>query len=425
MPSMVPPSFIETDVNRPGTGQTNPAEPVPSCATRVHGESPVGAKTLLFATNASGFGGSEKHLLELIKRLRRSGVRLYILEVGADVHGDHLEGSDTLDVGIRREKIQNSFWDWFRFFRTTRPDIVVFVNGWIRSFPWYASVAACLAGVPRRFAIYHTTPPPLAKVEGRSMRSLLRRLFGGRRRTRLVSSGSALFFNAAICVSNAGRDRLVIDYRFPSKKTITIYNGVSVSEFVPSEGNRASVRARLGLGSEEFLLVCVSRLSKEKGVDTLLMALTQVLRQGVGCKCIIVGDGPLRKPLLEQAEALGLNDHVFFEGFHKDVRPFLQAADAFVLTSHTEGFSLSILEAMACGLPCVVTNVGGNAEAVHHMVHGMVVAPGSVHEVADAISYLGTHPRERTEMSKVVRVRVREAFDLEDRMSEIKRVILN
>jgi len=162
-----------------------------------------------------------------------------------------------------------------------------------------------------------------------------------------------------------------------------------------------------------------------KGLDILLLALAQVLRQGLSCKCIIVGDGPFRKSLVEQAEALGLDGHVFFEGFQKDVRPFLQSGDAFVLTSHSEGFSLSIIEAMACGLPCVVTNVGGNAEAVDHMVHGLIVAPGSVEQTADAISYMVTHPKERAEMSRMAQSRVSEAFDVEARMAEIKRVILS
>jgi glycosyltransferase involved in cell wall biosynthesis len=425
MPSMVPHPSIEIDINSHRPGQTSPGKPGPSCATQIHGDHLVGSRTLLFVTNAGGFGGTEKHLLELIKRLGQSGVQPFILQVGADVYADHLQGNEPFCVGVRSEKIRNSLWDWFRFFRRTRPDIVVFVNSWVRSFPWYSSMAACLAGVPRRFAIQHSIAQPLAKVEGMSMRNVLRRLLGGRRRTRLASSVSALFCDATICVSNAVRDRLVTDYRFPPNKTITIYNGVSVPEFVPSESNRASVRARLGLGPEEFLLVSVARLGELKGLDILLLAMARVLSHGLSCKCIIVGDGPLKKSLSDQAGALGLDGRVFFEGFQKDVRPYLQTADAFVLTSDWEGFPLSVLEAMSCGLPCVVTNVGGNAEAVHHMVHGLIVAPRSVDEAADAISYLVTHPRERAEMSKMVRARVREAFDVEDRMAEIKRVILN
>jgi glycosyltransferase involved in cell wall biosynthesis len=236
---------------------------------------------------------------------------------------------------------------------------------------------------------------------------------------------SAYFSKTTICVSNALRDSLVKDFGFPTKKVKTIHNGVSVSEFVPSESRGSEVREKLGLGKDEFVLVCVARLSEQKGIDILLQAMARVLREGVHCKCIIVGDGPLKRQLLEQAWAIGLSGHVFFEGFHEDVRPYLQAGSAFILTSHREGLPLSILEAMACGLPTVVTNVGGNAEAVTHQVHGLVVPPRSVDAVADAISYLASHPDECARMSRLARARACEAFDIENAMAEIRRVILS
>jgi len=172
-------------------------------------------------------------------------------------------------------------------------------------------------------------------------------------------------------------------------------------------------------------MVCTARLTEQKGIDILLQAMARVLRDGVCCKCVIVGDGPLRDQLLEQAREIGLSGHVFFEGFREDVRPYLQASSAFVLTSHREGLPFSILEAMACGLPCIVTDVGGNAEAITHQVHGLVVPPGSVDAVAGAISYLATHPHERAQMSRMARATACEAFDIDKNMAEIRRVILS
>ena len=130
-----------------------------------------------------------------------------------------------------------------------------------------------------------------------------------------------------------------------------------------------------------------------------------MLRDGIQCKCVIVGDGPLRTELLEQSQKLGLSDHIFFEGFRAEVLPYLQAANVFILTSRSEGLPLSILEAMACGLPCIVTNVGGNAEAVTDKADGLVVPPESADAVAGAISFLATHPIERAQMSRITRTR--------------------
>jgi glycosyltransferase involved in cell wall biosynthesis len=422
---MIPRPFVETDANTQSDGRTCSFESGPARARQINGAPTLGSRKLFFLTNADGFGGTEKHLLDLIHRLPKSEVQPTIVQLGADVYTDHVNEYESNRIDLRSERIPNSPLEWFRFFRRNRPDIVLFINNWVRSFPWYAPLAAFLAGVPRRFEIQHLIASPLEKVEGWSVGSLLRRLIGGRRRTRLACSVSATFCDATICVSNAVRDRLVNDYRFPADKTITIHNGVSILELAPSESCRESVRASLCIGSQEFVLVCTARLNEVKGIDILLLAMAKVLREGLHCKCVIVGDGPLRESLLKQAEALGLDGRVFFVGFHKNVQAFLSAADAFVLTSYKEGLPLSILEAMACGLPCIVTNVGGNAEAIQHSVHGLIVEPGSVDQVAAAISYLMSHPQVRTGMSKMAQERVREGFDVDVQMAKINRVIFN
>ncbi len=383
-------------------------------------------RKILFVVNTTENGGLEKHLIELIRRIRDPEIRLSILCLGPDFYTERLNRDKNVYVSIRCEREPKSFWGWLQVLREAQPDVVVFVHGWIWSFPWYVSGVAWVAGVRKRFAIQHLAAPArLAKDQGISMRSVLRALLGGWTPCLVRFRISSSLFDRTICVSNAVRESLVNRYRFQAEKTITIHNGISASEFVPCESNRPALRTRLGLGPKEFVLVCVARLTAVKGIDILLLAMARVLRDGVGCKCIIVGDGPLRTQLSDQAQALGLGGHVFFVGFQEDVRPYLQAADAFVLTSHVEGLPLSIIEAMACGLPCVVTNVGGNAEAVLHTIHGMVVPPGSVEDVAVAISYLVAHPQECEQMSRSARHRAREMFDIEDRMAEIKRVMLS
>jgi len=351
-----------------------------------------------------------------------SGIDLSLLCLEEDFLSERLGGNKAVHVDIRCRKGLRSFWDWLQALRDFRPNAIVFVSAVLWNFPWYTPIVAWLAGIPRRFSIAHLPPPPMPpKVEGWSMSSLARRLRRMRHLLGVRLSGS--FYTATICVSKSIRDSLVANYGFPANKTFTIHNGVSPSRFNRCESSRLAVRNKAGIRSGEFLLVCVARLAEQKGIDILLLAIARLLRDGVRCKCIIVGDGPLRRQLSEHALALGLSGRVFFEGFREDVRPYLQAADALVLTSHWEGLPIAILEAMASGLPCVVTAVGGNAEAVTNRVQGLVVH-ASVDEVADAISYLVTHPHECAEMSRMARIRVCEAFDVQDRMTEIKRVIL-
>jgi glycosyltransferase involved in cell wall biosynthesis len=380
-------------------------------------------KKILFVTHTKEFGGLERHVLYMVRSLLGPEVQLSIFNLGPDLFTSHLDRDETAQVSIACKNEPMSFGGWFHIFRDARPDIVVLSHGWVGAFP-FASVAAWLAGIPKCFSIQQLLTPPLPRVEGRSFNAL-RQLIGGRARRLMGWRVSASFYNKIICVSNAVRESLVRDYRFPASKMITIYNCVSVSEFSPDEHARATLRNRLGVGQDEFLLVCAARLSEIKRIDILLQAMARVLRDNLHCKCVIVGDGPLREQLLEQAREMGLSDHVFFEGFREDVRPYLQAGSAFVLTSLAEGLSLAVLEAMACGLPCVVTDVGGNSEAVSHDVNGLVVPPGSMDAVAEAISYLVTHPHECAQMSKMARVRACEVFDIEKSMTEIERVILS
>lgn len=374
-------------------------------------------KKILFVTRTYEYGGAEKHLIELIQRLPEPGLQLSILCLGTDLYSERLSPNLGVDITTRQETPQ-ALRDWVRLFRSAQPDVVVLVYGWSWSFPWTASVGAWLAGIRRRFSIQHLIAPQ--NTDRGPIRRVLRRLVGP-----MNLKASASLFHATICVSDALKDSLIKDFGFPEKKMRTIHNGVSLSEFVPSESNRIRARNTLGLSSEDFVLVCSARLSEQKGIDVLLQAVAHALRDGIRCKCVIVGDGPLRDQLLEQARDLGLLGHVFFEGFQKDVRPYLQSGSVFVLTSHREGLPLAILEAMACGLPCIVTDVGGNAEAVTHKVHGLVVPAGSVNAVADAISYLATHLREREQMGQMARARACEVFDVEKCMVEIKRVILS
>ncbi len=386
---------------------------------------PAGKKIMFVLPKTTEFGGLERHLLDLLRWMKEAQPHPLIVCFDKDIITAHMDRDQRAQVVVKCEKEPESLWDWVRMIRDSQPDIIVFIYSWIGAFPWQAPVAALLAGVRRRFSIHQLIahpPPPL--VRWWSPHNMLRSLIGWRARHLLSAGISGYVSNMTICVSNAVREVLVNTYRFPARKTVTVHNGVSTSIFVPSKMGGTAVRARLEIGPEDFLLVCAARLAEAKGIDILLEAVSRVVRQGISCRCIIVGDGPLKEKLARQANSLGLWDYVYFEGFQEDVRPYLQAGSAFILTSHQEGLPLSILEAMACGLPCIVTNVGGSAEAVKDQVVGLVIPPASVKAAADAILYLATHPDERAEMASKTRETVCQSFDIENKAGELARVIL-
>jgi glycosyltransferase involved in cell wall biosynthesis len=374
---------------------------------------PGGKKIVFVLPKASEFGGLERSLLDLLPRLAGWQLDPSIVCFDEDAIRRHLDGGVKAQIIARARK--ESLWGWLRTVQGAQPDIIVFLYRGIESFSWRAPAAAWLAGVRKRFSIHRRTADPLPPpVRGRSPRNLLRRLIGRRARHLLRVRLAGRLSHQTVCVSDAVRDVLVDAYGYPSRRTITVRSGVSTSSFDRSETAGAAVRARLGIARGDFVLVSTARLAESKGIDILVQAVSRVVRQGISCRCIIVGDGPAKAKLAEQANLLGLWDHIFFEGFQEDVRPYLQA----------EGLPLAVLEAMACGLPCIVTNVGGLAEAIQDQHAGLLVPADSVEATAEAILDLATHPEKRAEMAGMARQTACQSFDMDSRIEELKRVLL-
>ncbi len=136
----------------------------------------------------------------------------------------------------------------------------------------------------------------------------------------------------------------------------------------------------------QYDIIFVGRLARVKRVDVLLRALERARRGIPGLSAVIVGDGVLRTSLEEEAAALGIAGHVTFVGHQSDVQAWLRRASLFVLTSDSEGLALSLIEAMMCGLPAVVSDVGDLGDLVADGANGYLVPPGDVEAFSSAIA---------------------------------------
>jgi len=164
----------------------------------------------------------------------------------------------------------------------------------------------------------------------------------------------------------------------PEARIWDIPNGVDVERFAPATpAERQALRRNLHL-PDTPLFMFVGRLTVAKGLDILLNAWAQRDAALADACLTLVGDGELRERLVQQAHSLGLDRSVIFTGSTTDTAPYLRAADAFVLPSRTEGMPVALLEAMACGLPCIATRVGGSAELIDDGQHGRLIAPEDV-----------------------------------------------
>jgi glycosyltransferase involved in cell wall biosynthesis len=154
-----------------------------------------------------------------------------------------------------------------------------------------------------------------------------------------------------------------------------IANGVDARQFCPG--------ARRENGA--FRIACVGRLIFNKGPQYLVEAAPEILRAHPEADFVFVGDGPLRAHLEERAQRLGVRHRLTFLGTRPDVAAILQTCDVLVRPSLLEGMPLTVLEAMACGLPVVATPVSGTVELVRHGENGFLVRPADPTSLARAI----------------------------------------
>jgi glycosyltransferase involved in cell wall biosynthesis len=143
-------------------------------------------------------------------------------------------------------------------------------------------------------------------------------------------------------------------------KLIVLPNGVDAETWRPDSAVRIATRRELGLG-KEFLWFAAGRLEPVKDYPALLRAFAQ---SRDASRLAIAGGGPLQNELARMTAALGLENRVLFLGFQTDIRRWMQAADGFILASQREGLPIGLLEAAACALPAVATDVPGTREVI-------------------------------------------------------------
>ncbi len=222
-----------------------------------------------------------------------------------------------------------------------------------------------------------------------------------------------------IAISEPVRECLINRMGISKDRISLIHNGVDVNRFKGT--NKKEAKERLGLNDAPVIGI-TSRLSSGKGHQSLLQAAEIILKERGDIQFLIVGDGPFRDRLIKIAEDLKIKEKITFAGKTADVLPFLQAMDIFVHPSSKEGLGLSILEAMALGLPVVASDTGGIYIAVRENRTGLLVPPGDYQCLADGIMRFLRDPSLIMKMGEEARKVACEEFGLEDMVKRVEEV---
>ncbi len=198
--------------------------------------------------------------------------------------------------------------------------------------------------------------------------------------------------------------------------------GIDTTQFKKSNELRSKKRAELGLNDDCFVLISVGELNTNKNNSIVISVMEKLHRMNI--HYVLCGVGDKQDELQRQADIAGLHDNVHFLGYRKDVKDLYQAADCFVMPSFREGLSRSIMEAMASGLPCVVSKIRGNVDLVDEGKGGFLLAPTDADGFASAIEKLYGSQALQNEMRGYNLEKIKE-FDSSVVEEEIKNIYRN
>lgn len=353
----------------------------------INGLESGGAETTMFGLCTSD--SANRHIV--ISLLDQGKYFQPLVERGIEVHCIDLKGK-----GFFLHKM----WVLYRLLRKIKPDVV---QTWMYHSDLIGGLIARLAGIKKVFWGVHNTvlTPQLSKRTTIII-------------SRLCSWLSAIVPYKIICCAEKARE-VHADLGYCRQKLYVVNNGYDVSRFAENAAAGQQVRDELGIKDNSLILGCVGRFDPNKDHENLLTALSILVGKGMNVKCLLVGNQMTQDNAILQnwITDRNLTDNVLLLGLRNDIPAIMNALDIHVLSSVAEAFPNVICEAMACGTPCITTDVGDAAIIVGDV--GWVVAPANSTALANAIQQAALE-RQNTvlwqERKLAVRARIVNNFEL-------------
>jgi glycosyltransferase involved in cell wall biosynthesis len=216
-----------------------------------------------------------------------------------------------------------------------------------------------------------------------------------------------------ICVAEAVKQVVLDREGVAESRIVVLNNGVDLKQ--SSSGMQEITRRELGFKEDNLVLGMVANYNRPvKGVTNFLDAIPAIIAAVPSARFLLVGGGDEENLLRDKARTLGVEPYVVFAGYKKDIHRYYEIMDISVLTSFSEGLSLTLLESMGYGIPIVATRVGGNPEVVEEGRTGFLVPVNDARKLADRIVNLLQNKELRRSMGKEGRLRAEQKFRMSD-----------
>ncbi|TKJ33975.1 MAG: hypothetical protein CEE38_19220 [Planctomycetes bacterium B3_Pla] len=268
----------------------------------------------------------------------------------------------------------------FKLIRIIRDHKIDILHCHVHKPTFYGILAARFAG----------TPVVLSHVHGLGRSGNFRRKLANfllsRKLTRIISVANGV-----------KEDVLRNNWLLPAEKVSVLENSVDYGRFVNVSITKAEARQMLGLPADAFVFGTVGRLAPTKGLPYLIEAFSRAKEEIPSARLVLLGNGPSRAKLEQQASTTSCRDSIHFLGHRDNIEQLYRAMDTFVLSSVAEGMPRAILEAMAAGVPCIATQVGGIPEIINSREVGLLVPSKDPEALARAMIDLAQAPTEQIE----------------------------
>jgi len=340
-------------------------------------------------------GGLERYVINLAHALRCNSVQPLVFCLSHQGALFHELPSDTT-IAIGNPKTATKILDWrilqqlLRFIRDQDIDVI---HAHSRKAYIYGAAASLM-----------TDRPLIISVHSLRHVTLRRKLF------------ESLILRCAhhiISVSSEITGKLTYQRFVSPRKISTVQNGIDTELSRPVEPSKKPViRQMLGLPTTGFILGAVGRVVPVKNYSLMIRAFSRLAAVTDETYLVIVGDGEQSVNLKSLVRQLGLSERIFLVGEKTNTLEWYHAFDCFVLSSISEGTSMALLEAGACGLPSVVTEVGGNVDIVEHQVNGLIIDSGNLDAMYQALHRIYTDRFLADQMGRAARFNIQKYFSL-------------
>ena len=368
---------------------------------------------LFIIPRLAGFGGSETYLSRVVRHLDRKRFNPFVMHFksagfgykGPSAEVARMVNSEVKYIDLKRIVSWTALNALFEIRSYIKEKEIDIVQTFHPMGDFYGTIAAKLSGLSRI----------VSNRRDMGFNKSYKMIIAQRPVNRLVSN--------FVVPSEAVKKKIISSERICPSKISVIRNGVDLNVFRVKSSSKKALH-QIGVEPNEFVVGIVANLYPIKGVEYFIRSIPLIKRRIENVKFIIVGGGSLRAELEEMAQRIQVRESVIFTGNRSDIVPILTCFDVFVNSSLSEGSSNAIIEAMACRLPVVATNVGGNPELIAHGESGLLVPAKDEHSMAEAIIRILNDEPLRLKMGTAARSFAERNHDLSTMMRALEELYI-